>query len=187
LEGEAELVVADTVIIPQLRRVLTERRLALDELHRRLVARGNAPSRATLARLAQERPILTIRADTVLPVIDELGVPLSALFETMPRAEWQRRLTANGQAHSAARAMARPRSSQRSAATADAETDTVIASLERDLRANSPELFDARGRLRKRALIAQLAKRFGSATIEGDEITRRISAARAAHPGGRAS
>ena len=47
----------------------------------------------------------------------------------------------------------------------------MLASLEQDLRAYSPELFDGRGRLRKRALVAQLSRQFGSATIEGDEIT----------------
>ena len=57
----------DTVIIPRLRRVLEERHLGLDELHRRLVVRGDAPSRATLARLALDKPVQTIRADTVLP------------------------------------------------------------------------------------------------------------------------
>ena len=34
-----------TVVIPRLRRVLAERSLALDELHRRLLARGDAPRR----------------------------------------------------------------------------------------------------------------------------------------------
>jgi hypothetical protein len=176
----------DTVLIPQLRRVLKERRLPLDELHRRLVARGNAPSRATLARLAQERPILTIRVDTLLPVMEELEVPFSALFETMTRAEWERRRTANGQAQTAARARAR-RPEARPDSKADAETDAVIARLEQDLRATSPDLFDNRGRLRKRALITQLAERFGSTAIESDQILRRINATRVARPGGRAS
>ena len=179
---------ADTVIIPRLRRVLAERQMALDELHRRLVARGDAPSRATLARLAQEKPIRTIRIDSVLPVMEELAVPFAALFEAIPRADWERRQAANGQAHAAAGALVRRRAGRRHrVANAEAETDAMIAELEEDLRASSPELFDDRGRLRKRALVSRLTERFGSTTIEGDEINRRITAARAARSGERAS
>jgi hypothetical protein len=180
--------VADAVIIPRLRRVLTERKLALDELHRRLVARGDAPSRATLARLAQEKPIHTIRIDSVLPVMEELDVPFAALFETVTRADWERRQTANSQAELAARALVRGRVGGRNReAIAEAETDAVIARLAKDLRATNPELFDSRGRLRKRAVVGELAERFGSRTVEGEEVIRRINAARAARSGERAS
>jgi hypothetical protein len=179
---------ADTVIIPRLRRLLTDRHLALDELHRRLVARGDAPSRATLARLAQERPIQTIPVDSVLCVMEELALPFASLFETVPRAEWERRQAAKGQANAAAGELVRRRSDRRGrAAQADEETDAVIARLEQDLRVDSPDLFDDRGRLRKRALVTRLAERFGGSTVEGDEISRRINTVRAAQPGGRAS
>src|SRR5215217_4770254 len=77
----------------------------LAELHRRLVARGHAPSRATLARLAQERPIATIRTETVVPVLEALDLPIGALFESVSRADWERRRAVNGQAHAAARAL----------------------------------------------------------------------------------
>ena len=183
-----EPLMADTVIIPRLRRVLAEHNLALDELHRRLIARGNAPSRATLARLAQEKPIQTIRIDSVLPVMEELDVSFAALFEAVPRVDWERRQAANGQAHATAGALVRRRVDRRNRATnAEAETDAVIARLEQDLRTDSPELFDDRGRLRKRALVNRLTERFGNATIEGDEIIRRINEARAARSGERAS
>jgi hypothetical protein len=178
----------DTVIIPRLRRLLAERNLALDELHRRLTARGGAPSRATLARLAQEKPIRTIRIDSVLPVMEELEVAFEALFEALPRADWEKKQAANGEAHAAAGALVRGRAGRRNRAeNAEAETDAVIARLEQDLRTSSPELFDDRGRLRKRALVSRLTERFGSAAIEGDEIIRRINAARAARSGERAS
>ena len=58
----------DLVVVPRLRRLLSERRLALDEFHRRLVARGDAPSRAALGRLAQERPVEIVVRD---PLGDE--------------------------------------------------------------------------------------------------------------------
>lgn len=178
----------NTVIIPRLRRLLAERHLAIDELHQRLIARGGAPSRATLARLAQDKPIRTIRIDSVLPVMEELDVSFAALFEAVPRAEWERKQAANGQAHAAAGALVRSRADRRKpAADAEAETDAVIARLEQDLRTSSPELFDDRGRLRKRALVSRLSERFGSTTIEGDEIIRRINAARVARSGERAS
>ena len=57
-------------------------------------------------------------------------------------------------------------------------TDASIARLQRDLRARSPELFDRRGRLRKRALVARLTERFGGQTVEGEEVLRLINAAR---------
>ena len=169
---------ADLVVVPRLRRLLRERRLALDELHRRLVARGEAPSRAALARLAQERPIRVIRMETVLPILEELAVPFSTLFESLPRAEWERRESVNGEARAVATALVhRNGRGTRSGAVED-ETDTVIARFQEDLRARSPELFDHRGRLRKRALVARLTERFGSQTVEGEEIVRRINAAR---------
>ena len=61
---------------------------------------------------------------------------------------------------------------------ADDATEAAIARLRRDLRAQSPELFDGRGRLRKRALITRLTERFGSHTVEGDEVVRRVNSAR---------
>ena len=36
--------------------------------------------------------------ETVLPILDELAVPFGALFESLPRVEWERRELANGQA-----------------------------------------------------------------------------------------
>src|SRR6266700_955346 len=89
--GSGVTAMTDLVVIPRLRRLLSERRLAFDELHRRLVARGDAPSRAALGRLAQERPIRVIRMETVLPILEELAVPFGTLFESLPRAEWERR------------------------------------------------------------------------------------------------
>ena len=52
---------------------------------------------------------------------------------------------------------------------------------------NTLEAVEVRERLRKRALVGQLAERFGSTTIEGDEVIRRINAVRAARSGERAS
>ena len=173
---------AQTVIIPRLRRVLRERHMDLAELHRRLLARGHAPSRATLARLAQERPIATIRTESIIPVLEELELPLGALFETVPLAEWEHQHRANGQARATARALSEQRAGRRGTRREDAaaETDAVITRLERELRTSDPELFDARGRLRKRALVRRLAERFGGMTIEGDEVVRLVNAARAA-------
>ena len=120
--------------------------------------------------------------------MDELSVPLAELFETVPRGEWERRQAVNGQAHAAAGALVRRRVNRRDrAAHAEAETDALIARLEKDLRAESPDLFDGRGRLRKRALVTRLSERFGATTIEGDEIIRRIDLARATRSGERAS
>ena len=47
-------------------------------------------------------------------------------------------------------------------------TDDAIARLQRDLRVRSPELFDRRGRLRKRELVARLTERFRGQTVEGE-------------------
>jgi hypothetical protein len=56
--------------------------------------------------------------------------------------------------------------------------DADIAGLQRDLRARSPELFDRRGRLPKRALVARLTERFRGQTVEGEEVLRLINAGR---------
>ena len=169
---------AELVVIPRLRRLLSERRLGLDELHRRLAAKGSAPSRAALARLAQERPIRVIRIDTVVPVLEELAVPFGSLFESLPRAEWERRDLADGKARDVASALVDRNGRGIRGDTAQHETDIAIARLHEDLRARSPELFDGRGRLRKRALVARLTERFESETVEGEEVDRRIKAAR---------
>ena len=115
----------DLVVVPRLRRLLSERRLALDEFHRRLVARGDAPSRAALGRLAQERPIRVIRMETVLPILEELAVPFGTLFESLPCAEWERRELANGQARAVATTLV-DRNGRRSPLSADKETAPPI-------------------------------------------------------------
>src|SRR2546427_10685809 len=118
--GRGVPAMTDLVVVPRVRRLLSERRLALDEFHRRLVARGDAPSRAALGRLAQERPIRVIRMETGLPILEELAVPFGTLFESLPCAEWERRELANGQARAVATTLV-DRNGRRSPLSADKE------------------------------------------------------------------
>src|SRR5215470_856977 len=140
--GAGVTAMTDLVVVPRLRRLLSERRLALDEFHRRLVAKGDASSRAALARLAQERPIRVIRMETVLPILEELAVPFGTLFESLPRVEWERRELANGQARAVATALVDRNGRGSLDDRAAKETDAAIARLQDDLRVRSPELFD---------------------------------------------
>jgi hypothetical protein len=53
------------------------------------------------------------------------------------------------------------RARQAAIAAADAELDDVIARMTRDLRQRHPELFDARGRLRKKLVAQKIRERTG--------------------------
>ncbi len=158
---------ATGVYVSRLGWVLRDRKLPVSELRRRLGQRGHAVSRGALDRLMSERPLRTVDLDVLMPVLEELDVEFRAAFEQVPAAVAEAQLAGQPVARQVARQLGR----RQALAAADAELRVAGERLEIELRETHPELFDARGRLRQRALERLLMERVGGQQIlEGDAL-----------------
>ena len=102
-----------------------------------------------------------------MPVLEELDVEFRAAFEHLPAAAVEAQLAGQPVARRAARTLGR----RQALAAADAELRDAADRLEGELRRAHPELFDARGRLRQRALERLLLERVaGQQILEGDAL-----------------
>jgi hypothetical protein len=90
----------------------------------------------------------------LLPVLELLQVSVQDAFEAVdaPRAEERRRVRAT------ATRLLRPPRAERLSAKADTALDETIERARAVLRAEHPELFDRRGRPRKRAIARMIAE-----------------------------
>jgi hypothetical protein len=114
-----------------------------------------------------ERPLHTVDLDILMPVLEELNVELNAAFEQVPVAVVEAQLASQPAARQTLRRLGR----RQALAAADAEQRLAADRLEDELRRTHSELFDARGRLRQRALERLLMERAGSQQIlEGDAL-----------------
>jgi Cro/C1-type HTH DNA-binding domain len=155
------------VYVSRLGWVLRDRKLPVSELRRRLGQRGHTISRGALDRLMSERPLRTVDLDVLMPVLEELDVEFRAAFEHLPAAAVEAQLAGQPVARRAARTLGR----RQALAAADAELRDAADRLEGELRRAHPELFDARGRLRQRALERLLLERVaGQQILEGDAL-----------------
>ncbi len=158
---------AADVYISRLGNVLRERQLAVSELQRRLWQRGHSISRGALDRLMSERPVRTVDLEILVPLLEELDVDFHAAFEHVPCAVAEAHVAAYPVARQAAQQVAH----RHALAAADAELKRAVEHLEDELRQAHPELFDARGRLKQRALERLLVERSGGNDIlEGDAL-----------------
>jgi hypothetical protein len=62
--------------------------------------------------------------------------------------------------------------------SADLADEEMVDRLDRQLRREHPEAFDARGRLRKRMLTRALASRFGGLRLTGEQVDAVIATGR---------
>jgi hypothetical protein len=155
------------VYVSRLGWVLRDRKLPVSELRRRLGRRGHAVSRGALDRLMSERPLRTVDLDVLMPVLEELNVEFRAAFEHVPIETTAAQLAGQPLARRAARQLGR----RQALAAADAELGGAADRLEDELRRKHPELFDARGRLRQRALERLIMERVGGQQVlEGDAL-----------------
>ena len=171
----------NTVVVSTIGAVLRQRGMGVGELQRRLAERGINVSRGALDRLASDRPLKVVNFELLVPVLEELGLELGEPFMTLPSGEHERQRTARALALQAARSMANGHTEAVEAALvdeadeADAETAARLDAL---IRQQHPEVFDTRGRLRRRALARALTTRFGGTRLTSDQVDNVIAAGR---------
>jgi transcriptional regulator with XRE-family HTH domain len=138
--------------------LLRARGLTVSELHRRLTAEGETISRTALDRLASDRPVADAHLAALLPVLRVLDVPIEEAFRPVDAEEAARRR----RVRAATARLLRPGRAVQGADSispeAEAALDEAIARAAAALRARRPDLFDRRGRPRKRAIARMLAE-----------------------------
>jgi hypothetical protein len=165
---------AQTVFVSRLAEAMQARGLGVSELRRRLEQRGYRVSRAALDRLVSDRPVHEVTLDILVPVLEELRVDLASAFERVDAAQARARLSTRAAARRAVRDLPTGRSPtgdrRARVAAANAELDAVSDRMEAALRARRPELFDRRGRLRRRALTELLVERAGKRELTQADV-----------------
>lgn len=173
-----------TVVVSTIGPTLRRRGIGVAELQRRLAQRGIHVSRGALDRLASDQPLRSVNFDLLLPVLEELGITLGEPFVALPSDELERRQTAHALARETAQGLAhgQPPSAAAQALVDEADhvDEAMIEQLDRQLRRDHPEAFDARGRLRRRALTRALAQRFGGLRLSGEQVDEVIARGRQA-------
>ncbi|MBI4491613.1 MAG: helix-turn-helix domain-containing protein [Chloroflexi bacterium] len=188
------------IVISTIGSTLKERGISLNELHKRLVRRGLNISRGAIERLASDRPIKSVNFDLLLPILDELDLPLGPPFAAVDPEVAERRRAERQQVESRAREVARsltqgrvtsPSAAEglraleedertRALAEADADDQALIARLQERLRREHPEIFDRRGRLRTRDLTRTLVQEFGTTRLSKGDVLSVIRRGRSA-------
>jgi len=177
-------VTGSTVVVSTIGVALRQRGIGVGELQRRLAERGIRVSRGALDRLASDRPLKAINFELLVPILEELGITLGEPFVALPNDELERQQAARALGREAARNLANGDATGSAVAAlvdeADLADDDSIDRLDALIRSQHPEVFDGRGRLRRRALGSALAKRFGGTRLTSDQVDDVIAAGRAA-------
>jgi hypothetical protein len=157
--------------VSQIGQIMRARGLSVDDLRTRLAQRGVRVSRMALDRLISPEPVRAVRLAILLPVLEELGTDLGAAYTRAEMSEAgsasspATRKQPSGDREQPVRGRAGTRQSQVAAADRELAEMTVAA---RDrLREQQPDMFDSRGRLRRRVLAQRLAERTGGKAALG--------------------
>lgn len=138
---------------------LRRRGITIADLQRRLAARGLRVSRRAIDRIVSDRPIAMVSLSTVLPILDELRMPFEDAFRSLSTDDEDSKRRARARA---ARLLAGSPARAAFSPEVEAELDDAIARSAAILRTQRPDLFDARGRPRRRALMRALEEQLGS-------------------------
>lgn len=146
--------------VSRLREVLRERGLTVSDLHRTLTARGHRVSRTALDRVTSHVPIAGARLGVLLPVVTILDVDIRELFRPVSAEEGRERRRVHDDAAELLRlaSPSSPSGPRTLSARAEASYDAAITQATGALRSTRPDLFDARGRPRKRAIARMIAE-----------------------------
>lgn len=141
--------------------VLRARHMTVGELQRRLEARQVRVSHGALHRIVSDRPIETVSLPVVLPVLEELDLPFEDAFEPISEADAAERARARQRAKEILAGLPRRNrgDGQAGSPEVEAERDEMITRGQELLREKHPELFDERGRLRRREAAREIARR----------------------------
>ena len=154
--------------------VLRQRQIGVSELRRRLEQKGTHVSRGALEHLVSERPVKQVDLRILWPLLDELQLDMRSAFETASDEDQPNRVQRQAATRLARQVAAHPRAIERQRAIREGEQEqeAMIARLAEQVRNEHPEVFDTRGRLRKRELARLLVKRLGTATPTDDDLLR---------------
>ncbi len=164
----------DIVVVSTIGAVLRRRGIGVGELRQRLARRGIRVSRGALDRLASDQPLKSVNFDLLVPVLEELGLTLGKPFIAVPSQELQRQHAAREAANETVDSLANGYPTSAALASlvdaADQADEAMIERVDRQLRLDHPEAFDARGRLRKRVLTRALTSRFGGLRLNAEQV-----------------
>ncbi len=169
-----------TAVVSTIGAALRRHGIGVSELQRRLAGRGVRVSRGALDRLASDRPLKSVNFALLLPVLEELGLPLGEPFVALSSAEFGRQRTARARAQVAAQGLADGHAALAALDEADRADEETIEQIDARIRREHPEAFDERGRLRKRVLSRALARRFSGTRLTREQVGDVIAAGRQA-------
>lgn len=170
-----------TAVVSTIGAALRRHGIGVSELQRRLARRGVRVSRGALDRLASDRPLKSVNFALLLPILEELGLPLGEPFVALSSEEFGHQRTARARAQVAAQGLADGHAAALAALDdADRADEETIEQIDARMRREHPEAFDERGRLRKRVLSRALARRFGGTRLTREQVGDVIAAGREA-------
>jgi hypothetical protein len=147
--------------------------VSVAEMQRRLAKRGLRVSRGALDRLFSQRPVREVSLEIIVPVLEELDLDLRSAFDLVVRSDADERSRARSEAAALVRQFpfAKGRTRSRDATSrAAAELDEITGKLEARLKHRHPEVFDRRGRLRRRTLTQLLTQRAGKRLLTDEDL-----------------
>jgi hypothetical protein len=155
------------VVVSKIGAALRRHGMRVSDLQRRLERRGVKVSRTTLDRLtASDRPLVSVNFAVLVPVLEELNLTLGDSLAVVPEAEVAQMQANQQTARAAVRdlAVGAPAQVVDDSRAAQAEDRMV------ELRERHPQAFDARGRLRKRQLVAAVLADLGTQQLTRDQV-----------------
>ena len=155
------------VVVSKIGAALRRHGMRVSDLQRQLERRGVKVSRTTLDRLtASDRPLVSVNFAVLVHVLEELNLTLSDSLAVVPEAEVAQMQANQQTARAAVRELAvgEPAQAVDDSRAAQAEDRMV------ELRERHPEAFDARGRLRKRQLVAAVLADLGTQQLSRDQV-----------------
>jgi hypothetical protein len=155
--------VSKVVYVSRIGRRLRERGMRPGDLRRRLAERGIAISRSALDRLVSERPLDDVRLGVVLPVLEEVDLDFRDAFEAVSPEDAEGRMRrarlVNRTADQIYLGAAGDSAADGAEAQVEAELAGVLARARSALRERLPQVFDKRGRLRRKRLEEAISAR----------------------------
>lgn len=138
---------------------LRARGISVSQLHRRLAAAGHRVSRTALDKVVSDEPTTAAYLPVLLPVLDLLGLDAGDVYKPMTPAEAARHRAVRASTRHLLRAGRKlPSPSTSFSSDVESQMDDAIEAAAALLRPRRPDLFDARGRPRRRAIARAIAE-----------------------------
>jgi hypothetical protein len=144
--------------------------MSVGELQRRLAAQGVRISRGALYRIVSDQPIESVSLPVIMPVLEQLGLTFEDAFRPTREGEIVEQEQVRKRAREILASLPKANRADGFSPEVERELREVIERTGEELRARKPELFDSRGRLRRRAAAREIAQRLHGRTLATEEI-----------------